>query len=49
MNTQMRRALFAIFTLALLAFPMLATDARKRAAAPAPAPQQRYPATQDEA
>jgi OmcA/MtrC family decaheme c-type cytochrome len=50
MNTQMRRAVFAVFTLALLAFPMFATDVRKRAAAPAPAPaQSRYASTQVEA
>src|SRR5947209_11473933 len=50
MNTQMRRAVFAIFTIALLAFPMLATDARKRVAAPAPAPEQpRYASSQVEA
>jgi OmcA/MtrC family decaheme c-type cytochrome len=46
MNTQMRRAVFAIFAVALLAFPMLATDARKRAAAPL---QPRYASTQVEA
>src|SRR5947209_2699578 len=49
MNTQMRRAVFAIFTLALLAFPMLATDARKRAAAPPAQPQSRYTSSQVEA
>jgi OmcA/MtrC family decaheme c-type cytochrome len=47
MNTR-RSAVFAIFTIALLAWPMLATDARKRAAAPAP-PQSRYASTQVEA
>ncbi|HEV7487551.1 MAG TPA: OmcA/MtrC family decaheme c-type cytochrome [Thermoanaerobaculia bacterium] len=50
MNTQMRRAVFAIFTLALLAFPMLAADVRKRAAAPAPSPaQSRYASNHVEA
>jgi OmcA/MtrC family decaheme c-type cytochrome len=49
MNTQMRRAVFAIFTLALLAFPMLATDARKRVAAPPAQPQSRYTSSQVEA
>jgi OmcA/MtrC family decaheme c-type cytochrome len=50
MNTQMRRAVFAIFTLALLAFPMLAADVRKRAAAPAPVPaQSRYASNHVEA
>jgi OmcA/MtrC family decaheme c-type cytochrome len=50
MNTKMRRAVFAIFTIALLAFPILATDVRRRAAAPAPAPApQRYASSQVEA
>src|SRR2546421_169134 len=39
MNTQLKRAVFAISAIAMLALPMLATDARKRAA-PAPAPAQ---------
>jgi OmcA/MtrC family decaheme c-type cytochrome len=48
MNTHPRRGVFAIFVVVLLAFPMLATDARKRAAAPAPA-QSRYTSSHVEA
>jgi OmcA/MtrC family decaheme c-type cytochrome len=50
MNTQIRRAVFAISTFALLALPILATDAPRKRAAPAPAPvQQRYASSQVEA
>jgi len=49
MNTQMRRVVFAVFTIAMLAFPMLAADARKRSA-PAPAPAKpQYASSQVEA
>ena len=49
MNTQIRRAVFAISTIALLVFPLSATDtSRKRAATPPPE-QQRYASSQVEA
>src|ERR1700720_2783342 len=50
MNTQLRRAVFAISTIALLALPLLATDAPRKRVVPTPAsPAQRYASSQVEA
>ena len=48
MNILIRRAVLLISTIALLAFPLLATDTRSRAAAPAPA-KSRFTSSQVEA
>ena len=50
MNTQIKRAVFAVSIVSLLALPILATDAPRKRVAPTPAPaQQRYPSSMLEA